>query len=1292
MTTNYHNQNQGQKGDNTFVSMATAYSLGVFNDNFFKQAAMLLAIGAGLQHLQGTATVIFALPFILFSAYAGWLADRFPKKDVVVHGKVLEVVAMLVGAYGVVTMNWPCILAMIFLMGLQSAIFGPALNGSIPEHFAKGEVTGINGVLKMVTTAAILIGIACAGCMLDVHSSLFGTECTGQMLIGITVVLISVVGLLASFRIKKYRAAAPTKSFPWAGPVQSLSHLWELRKDPQLMLAVLSDAFFYFLATLVILVINTMGLQQLGLTQTLTSLLSVALMLGVAAGSLFISRVVEVGKWKKVLVPGTVGMGIGLVAAASSPFLSAGLQAKFLFVSLIMTGFCGGIFLIPITSFIQVRPLETDKGQVIAVAGFCAFIGILLAGQAYNLLNNYMQPSSMLVWSSFVSFTAAAGYKALSPRSGGVCHKIIGWVVRKALKTRYSIEVKGLKDVRSSGQDEGILFLPNHPALIDPVLLISVLHERFNPRPLADHDTTDKLYIRQILKLVNAIRIPRIITNGRQAKEKVTAGIDTVITSLKQGDNILLYPAGRLYRSRNEKLGANSAVHTILQHNPKQRIVLVRTHGLWGSSFSWVDGEPAPLKKWKTYLLFALASLVFRGPKRRVTIEFKETVDIPRTADRLTINQALEQFYNQESQPNTYVPYFRWQGSKPVYKPDPEKQVSAQSITNVPDSIRELVLGHLERLAGTDGLSEQDMLAHDIGLDSLTIMELAVWVEQEFGHPVEDLGAMRTVGDVMLAACGQMGGGRVEKGKEIPGKWFGDVSEKELQLTDAANIPRVFLNKAASSPGKAIVADRISGIKTFRQVVTAIMILRKKFGKIDGRTLGIMLPASVSASVSYFATLFTGKIPVMLNWTIGPGQMQHCIKAAGVTHVVTARALMDKLAGQGIDLESLDVTWVCLEQIREEISFWDKIQALVKSYVSWSSLWKSRIPDTAVILFTSGSEAQPKAVPLSHANILANLKDFNSVLSFKESDRLLGMLPPFHSLGLAGTIIMPLCLGLKTTYHANPTEGRTVAGLIGQYKSTLLIGTPTFVNGILRSAAPGQLDSLRLLFTGAEKCPDYVYQEVERMLPQAVLCEGYGITECSPVVSINTPENPQPGTIGSILPSMEYLIVDTESGMPVEPGRQGLLFVRGDNVFSGYLNMEKNSPFTIIDGRSWYNTGDLVREDENNVLTFCGRIKRFIKLGGEMISLPAIESALQHYFPADHSGTPTLAVEATPCDNLPEVVLFTTLNVDREEINACIRKAGLSALHNIRRLVTVEAIPVLGTGKIDYRQLKTALA
>ncbi len=1280
--------------DRTFVSMAATYSMGVFNDNFFKQAAMMIALGAGLTHIQGSATVYFALPFILFSAWAGWLADRFPKKNVVVNGKLLELLAMIIGAAGIITTNWLCILSMVFLMGLQSAIFGPALNGSIPEHFQEKEVMKINGTLKMITTLAILIGIACAGFVLDFQGNATGILAAGtsQILIALIVVAVALAGVFTSLSIDKHQAADPDKPFPWSGPWSSIKDFWSLRRDPQLFVALISNGFFYFLATLVILIINSLGIIQLGFSPAVTSLLTVALMVGVACGSLFSAKSIQLSVWAKVLLPGSAGMGVGLLATALFSCLPVAITPFLLFITLGFTGFCGGMFLIPINSFIQMRPDKKNKGRVIATGGFCSFIGILLAGQTYYLMDRFMDPSSMMVAAGTMSILMSIAYARFCSLDLHPGDALFSWAVKGIVGLRYRVEVKGLESIAPRQNDSGILFLPNHPALIDPVILTGILHKSFRPRPLADYQQTDRFYLRPLMKMINAIRIPNTDKFNRTYRKHISSAISKVASSLRQGDNILFYPAGRLYRSKDEQLGANSGVKTILEHNPRQRVVLVRTSGLWGSSFSWETGEtPSPFKKWQTALRFLLANGLFFGPRRKVKVEFVEPVDFPRDSDRLTINRTLERFYNENASPKTIVPLFWWQGGKEIQQPESSRQNKNRDWEHIPQSIKDGVLGHISKISGIPQIAVNDRLAQDIGLDSLAIMDLAAWLEQEFGLQLSNIESLHTAGDCILAACRQLGGSLKEAVVKVPGKWFDDPSTGILTLPEKGSVALVMLHTAGLNPDRAIVADRVSGVKTYRQFIMAVMLLSKQFGAVRNSNLGIMLPATVGAAISYFSVMFSGKTPVMLNWTIGENHLRHCLKTTGTTHIVTARTLIEKLEDQGMDFSNLPVRWIYLEDLRNKLPLPAKLAALIKSYLPWRSLYKARISKTAAILFTSGSEAMPKAVPLSHANILANIRDFSSVLEFEAKDRLLGMLPPFHSLGLAGNIIMPLCLGLKTTYHANPTEGGIIAGLIENYRSTLLIGTPTFLKGIIGSSTPDQLSTLRLIFTGAEKCPDYVYRQVKELLPRAVLCEGYGITECSPVVTINNPDNPQPGTIGRILSNMEYLIVHPDRKTPVETGKQGLLLVKGENVFAGYLDRDKESPFITVNGKEWYNTGDLVSDGPDSILTFRGRLKRFIKLGGEMISLPAIEEALQQHFPGKDDGTPAMAVESTPNEDHPELVLFATFPAERREINQWIRQAGLSALHNIRQLIHLEEIPVLGTGKTDYRKLKAAL-
>ncbi|WP_163335641.1 MFS transporter [Desulfopila sp. IMCC35008] len=1275
----------------TFASMATTYCLGVFNDNYFKQAAMLLAVAAGLNHLQGWAAVLFSLPFILFAAPGGWCADRFSKKQMIVLSKALEIGAMVVGGAGLLLGSWPCILGMVFLMGFQSTFFGPALNGSIPEMYPAESVPKMNAVLKLVTTLAILAGIATAGLCLDQARFNFSSMPSGTTLVAAVTVLVASLGFIASFGIKHSSVKSKGKPFPWLGPLHSLKDLAEISRDRQLLLAIVADTWFYFVASTTVLVINALGLQQFNLSQSTTSLLPVTLMVGICAGSFLAAKLVAIEKWSSHLVLSGGIMGASLLLVGCAPLIGATMQTGWLAITLFSGGIGGGLFLIPITSILQVRPDKKDKGKVIAAAGFSSFCAILLSGLLYNVIEPYIQPSTFMAYlgGGTILFTLVLRLILSQQNSSG---PLLGWLLRRILSLRYRVEINGLEEIVRKG-NEKILFLPNHPALIDPVIVMSRLIGPFSPRPLSNIDQISHPIIRTLTAPVRPITIPDVKKSGKSAKQRVYAAIDEIVEQLQKGDNILFYPAGRLYRSNKEDLGSNSGVEHIVKRVSGLRVVMVRTTGLWGSSFGFAKGTtPTAFARIRLYLTSLLANGVFFGPRRTVKIDFHEDVNVPAMDNRKVINRHLESWYNETSQPNTHVPYYWWQGRKPSVLPEPERTVLSISTPDIPPTLKNEVIDRITEMAGAKAQPHHS-LAGDLGLDSLTIMELGGWLEKEYGVSIPDLEAVETVNDCLLAATGTFCS-KKEKAtqQKIPKKWF-EPSDTPLTMGDSTTVTEAFLRQARKAPTSPIMADTLTGTKSYRQLLTSIFALKPHIEKIEGKRVGIMLPASTTSAIVYLATLFSGKTPVLFNWTAGIANMRYGIEDTGVTAIISASRLCSKIEDQqDVELTSLPVRWLHLDTLIPNITKWDKIVALFKSYFCISQLETIHIPETAAILFTSGSESKPKPVPLSHANIISNLRDFSHLLDISGDNRLLGILPPFHSLGLAGTIIMPLCMGLKTVFYPNPTEPAQLADIIERYKTTMLISTPTFLNGILRAAGEDQLHSLQTVFTGAEKCSEQVRNSLQKINPKAELCEGYGITECSPLVSINVPGNSRPGTIGKVLPSIEYAIVNEKLTARVQKGKQGLLLVRGPNIFDGYLNSIPEKGFCPFENANWYNTGDYVRQEDDDHLVFCGRKKRFIKIGGEMISLPAIENVLLTELNLQNDGTIPLAVEATQDESHPEIVLFTTRSLARSTANETLKKAGLSGLHSIRRMIQVDAIPILGTGKTDYRQLKESLA
>ncbi len=405
------NQKAGQ-GRRLFL-MGSTYALGTFNDNFFKQAAGLLALSFGFKEIQGEAGMVFAMPFVLFSAWAGWLADRLPKSSIVVWAKALEVLAMCFGAYGLITLNWQFILAMVGTMGLQSTIFSPALNGSIPETVSSAAVPKVNAALKLATTLTILAGIALAGVGLD---QVWGQPLLpesipfGRVFVAGIALLVALLGLAAALFISPSPMADVSRhaKFPWAGPLDSLRDCARLPQDPSLGLTLLAEAYFYLISSLAVFLINDLGKTELHFSFTQTSLLPLALMLGLCAGSMPAGRGSPLS-WHKLLMPAGMGMGVGLLLSGLAPWFSPAVRLYWLVAVYLFTGFAGGLYLIPLTSFIQVRPCRFEKGRVLGLSGFMSFTGIIISGSLYNLIAEHALASTGLI----LAGTASLGFALL---------------------------------------------------------------------------------------------------------------------------------------------------------------------------------------------------------------------------------------------------------------------------------------------------------------------------------------------------------------------------------------------------------------------------------------------------------------------------------------------------------------------------------------------------------------------------------------------------------------------------------------------------------------------------------------------------------------------------------------------------------------------------------------------------------------------------------------------------------------------------------------------------------------
>ncbi|HET7084396.1 MAG TPA: AMP-binding protein [Rhizomicrobium sp.] len=466
---------------------------------------------------------------------------------------------------------------------------------------------------------------------------------------------------------------------------------------------------------------------------------------------------------------------------------------------------------------------------------------------------------------------------------------------------------------------------------------------------------------------------------------------------------------------------------------------------------------------------------------------------------------------------------------------------------------------------------------------------------------------------------------------------------------------------------------------TYDQIILASFALGSalKKGTRAGECVGVMLPTGAAAALSFFALSAYGRVPTMLNFTSGLSGLKSALATAQVRRVITARRLVevaglhDVVAGLKTD-SGADIVY--LEDVRQSLSLADKLTAAAGRLAPGFFAAKSRASDPAVILFTSGTEGEPKGVALSHENLLANVAQARAHFDFYASDTLLNPLPVFHCFGLTVGTLLPLMIGVRIVTHPTPLQPKEIVRRIRRHNATIVISTDTFINQYARASEPGDLDSLRMAVCGAERLRDETRAFLRKKSPVQLL-EGYGVTETAPVVAANQPDANHPGTVGRMLPGMETRLEPVEgiSGA-------GRLFVRGPNVMLGYIRPD--APGKIVPPKDgWHDTGDIVAIDDEGFLAIRGRLKRFAKIGGEAVSLAVVENIATALWP-DNAH----AAVAVPDGRKGEQIVLVTnaRDASRVDMVGWAQNHGVAELALPRRLVLVDAIPVLATGKTDY--------
>ncbi|HZU38476.1 MAG TPA: AMP-binding protein, partial [Gemmataceae bacterium] len=746
------------------------------------------------------------------------------------------------------------------------------------------------------------------------------------------------------------------------------------------------------------------------------------------------------------------------------------------------------------------------------------------------------------------------------------------FIARAILWLRYRVRVHGWEQV--DGRKGPLLILPNHPAMSDPPNVLAALWGMLRPRPVLYEGIFESPLMRPLMRLVHAIRVPTLEISSAEARARAQQAVDEAAAALRQGDNVILWPAGHIQRGGGvERIGGTRAVSDLLKAVPEVQVVLVRTRGLWGSSlsFAYTGVHPELGKVALRGIGWALANLLFFMPRRRVdiTLEYVPRERLP-GVERDVLNPWLEQWYNQDGpEKPVFVPYHFLFGPRTFEYPRVQTLAEADLSQVKPETrlgVEHILADKLQRPLREDE-QRPDITLDQLGLDSLDRMEITLRVEQQFGFSGDQVPT--TVGQLWALAQGL-----AEKApaKPPPPQWFQPASTGGVITVLGETIPEAFVARALANPQDVAAADDLAGVLVYQRLLAGALLMSRRLRRLPARHVGVMLPASVAADVVLMGLYLANKLPVVLNWTTGPANLAHAARLMKLTHVVTSRAFVDRTHITVAGVESF-----FLEDLRKEVGKIERLRALLQVRLFPSSV-RRHVPqispdDPAVVLFTSGSERAPKAVPLTHRNILSDVRAAAPFAGLRREDSMLGFLPAFHSFGMTGTLLGPLLGGMRIIHHPDPTDAARLVRKIADYKPTMLVGTPTFVSFILERAEPGQLDSLRLIVVGAEKCPPTVRERCAQLAPQAKLLEGYGITECSPVVAVNPPDNNRPGSLGQPLPGVEVRVTDVDTGQPLPTGERGMLEVSGPTVFPGYIGFDGPTPFREDGGKRWYVSG-----------------------------------------------------------------------------------------------------------------------
>jgi acyl-[acyl-carrier-protein]-phospholipid O-acyltransferase / long-chain-fatty-acid--[acyl-carrier-protein] ligase len=1249
-----------------FISLLITNWLTVVNDNLFRW----LVIGIGKDYYgpenQGwvlmAGTVCFVAPYILLPSIAGYLADRFSKRNVIVACKFAEIAVMTTGSIAIFYEQEILLFATVFLMGAQSALFAPAKVGIMPEMLTDKQLSSANGWFNLATLTATIIGMGLGRQLKD----LTGFKGMDDLWISASVMVsVAVIGSITSVFIPKIVAANTTRRFPWNMVSETVRNLRFLFNLGPLFRVGLGIVFFWTIGALAQLNIDQFADESGALLEVDCVPLLISLVLGVGVGSVlagFFSR----GRIELGLVPwGATGIVIfsALLYLAPDSFINTpGRISYFGWIysctCLALLGISAGFFDVPLASYMQYRSPVEYRGAVLSANNVLIFAGIML--------------TALLFWGMRIP-TASKSFTDIPTEYQGTSLS----VQQKTRIDQLADEFRTrLKDDTQQNRVHASEFVKN----LDDELKIPAMtrllwiefsfrffndespnvHDYYLMFPQSDDELTTLGERRLIKDVYDSAKAQPLLTSRQIFLIMAFLSLPIAIYAFWR----LAVPALRillwnvfttLYRVRvngQENIPENGGAVLVCNH-------ITWLDGLWilimtsrrVRMIAWAGNFQSRFMKWLAD--FSSTILITGGPKSiqkglaeaRKALGRGELVGIfpeggiSKTGQIQSFRPGVMKILEKTPVPVLPIYFDQTWGSIFSYS-------QGKTIKKIPNFFRRPVTINI-------------------------------------GKPHGDLETLNQVRN-SLTRLGSKAVNQRQPPFVCPASSFIRMCKK-----------RKFGSKLGDSTGA-----NISGAMVLARALILRRLLNRGVFNDQMKNVGVLLPPSAGGVITNMALALDKRTAVNLNYTTSSETMNHCIKMAGITKVLTSRKVMEKFDFQ------LDTELVYLEDLVGQLTRMDKIKSFIEAYVLPASTLERSLGlsqvnphDVLTIIFTSGSTGTPKGVLLTQQNVATNVEAVEQMVRLTPRDTLIGVLPLFHSFGYTVCMWCAMGLDIRGVYHFNPLEGKQVGKLCSNFKGTVLLATPTFLRTYLRKCTPEELKTVDVVVTGAERLPVELADAFENKFHVRPV-EGYGATELSPLVSVNVPPSrtieghqlvSKEGTVGRPIPNVSAKIIHLDTNEECDINEIGMLWIAGPNVMKGYLDRDDLTREVLVDG--WYCTGDVAMIDSDGFIKITGRVSRFSKIGGEMIPHVKIEDALTAQLEEDEQDVPRIAVTSVSDEKKGErlVVLYTELSKSVDQLITGLTEAKLPNLFipSKQNFYKVPELPLLGTGKLDLRQIKT---